>query len=99
MAINGNYKITFGTAFGKQEADFTFITDGDILAGTATYSGNSQPLRDGKITGNDIEFIFDAKTPMGKIKTTVKATIDDKNIKGVMKMAIGKTPFEGIKID
>ena len=99
MAIDGSYMIHFKTPFGKQEATFTFVTEGDVLTGTANLGDASSPLSEGKVNGNELAFLMDAKTPMGKMKTTVNAIIDGDKITGTLKMTLGTTPFEGNRVE
>lgn len=98
MAIDGNYTISFTTPIGKQELGLAFQSDGNVLTGTTTSGGNTEAFRDGKVNGNELEFVMDAKTPMGKMKTTIIATVSGDQISGTIKTMMGKSKFEGVRV-
>jgi len=98
MAIDGTYNITVNSPMGKQEGSFTYKTDGSSLTGTATASGETVDIQDGKVSGNDFEHTMKMKTPMGKMKVNVKGTVDGDKISGTFKLPFGAMPFEGTRV-
>ena len=97
MALDGTYNIKMKSPMGDQEGSFTFKTEGEVLLGTASAAGTTTDIHDGKVNGDSFECKFEMKSPMGKIKITVRGTIEGNRISGSFKMLVGSFPFEGTK--
>ncbi|MCL2226175.1 MAG: hypothetical protein FWB97_00890 [Oscillospiraceae bacterium] len=98
MALASKYKNSFDNPMGggKTEGTFAFDITGDTFTGLATATGlDSAPIKDGKISGNEITFVIEVSSPMGDMKTKVSATLSGDKLSGTMDMGMGPpTPFE-----
>ena len=99
MAIDGKYVVRFKTPVGKKEAHFIFSTADGVLSGTSIDGADERPIRDTVMTGNDLQYTFDAKGPVGKMKLKAKATIEGDKISGTFKSFAGTIPFEGERVE
>ena len=97
MAIEGFYKVVVASPMGKQEGSFNYKSEGYFLTGTATASGETVNIQDGKISGNDFEHTMKMKTPMGRMKVKVEGTLDGDKISGTFKLPIASMAFEGTR--
>lgn len=98
MAIDGTYGVTVNTPMGKQKGDFVLFQDGNMLTGTVTIMKNVIEIQDGKVDGDNFEGAFEAKTPMGRMKMSMKGNVDGDIISGTISMKLGEMPFEGVKM-
>ena len=103
MALGTKYKNSFNNPMGggKTEGTFTFDIKGDTFTGMATATGlESVPIQDGKINGDEIQFVMISKSQMGEMKSTIKATINGDNMTGTIDLGMGPpTPFEATKVE
>ena len=97
MALDGTYNVKMKSPMGEQDGSFTFTTDGEVLLGTASAAGVTTDISEGKVSGDSFECKFSMKTPMGKVKITVKGTVEGDRIRGSFKMLVGTFLFEGTK--
>ena len=98
MALEGTYNVKMKSPMGEQDGSFTFKTDGDVLLGTATAAGVTTDISDGNVIGDSFGCKFGMKTPMGKVKITVRGTVEGDRISGTFKMLVGTFAFEGTKV-
>src|ERR1044071_3162682 len=69
--VNGKWKAEFNTADGTQRVNtFTFKADGGTVTGTVAGAQDETPIKNGKISGEDISFI--AERPFGTFTYTGK---------------------------
>jgi hypothetical protein len=93
MAIDGTYNITIDSPMGKQNSKLTLKTEGDKLSGTQVSPMGKGEFTDGKINGNDLEWVISA---MG-MKFTYTATVVGDEISGQMKAGFMKASFKGTR--
>jgi hypothetical protein len=98
MAIDGTYKIEYATPMGKQEVVLKFITNGNVLTGTATSQNQTGVIQNGVVNENAFEFLMEAKGPIGKMKVNVKGSVDGNSIAGNLKTQLGGMPFKGMRL-
>ncbi len=76
--VSGKWKAEFTTPDGTQRTNtFTFKMDGGKLTGTVAGSQDETPIKDGKVSGDDIS--FSADRPFGTF--TYKGKISGNEIK------------------
>ena len=93
MAVEGTYNIL---AKGK-EGQFILKMDGDALAGSINAMGTEAAIEGGTCDGDEFKFFVQGQSPMGKIKMTIKGSVDGDKISGKMKTSIMAIPFEGTR--
>lgn len=93
MAIEGTYNIL---AKGK-EGKFVLKQDGVALTGNIDAMGTVANIEDGTVDGNNYKFTVQGQSPLGKIKVTVKGSVNGDKITGAMKTSIMSVPFEGTR--
>ena len=98
MPFDGKFKVRFTSPMGEHKGFVTFETKDGAVTGIASTGGNDEPIRDVKVNGNEIKFVMDAKTPMGKMKATVNAAVDGDKISGSIKILMGSASFEGERV-
>jgi hypothetical protein len=64
VSIDGKWKVEIQTPMGKQNADFDLASDGDKLTGTATQGGNSTPIQDGSVNGDEATWKLSLTSPI-----------------------------------
>lgn len=63
-AIDGKWSIEFVTLAGSRRLDLTVATAGAALTGTAVGDTGPIPLRDGRVSGDVLEFVIDYVAPL-----------------------------------
>ena len=64
MSVTGKWNIVVKSPMGAQASVGTFAQDGSALTGTMEAQGNTQPIKDGKIEGEQISWEASVTTPM-----------------------------------
>ena len=97
MSVDGSWKITVNSPMGKQEGTYDLKAEGSTLTGTQSGQGYSQPIKDGKVDGNNVSWSNSITTPF---PMTLKFTgaVSGISIRGKVKAGIfGSFDFEGVK--
>ena len=89
--LNGTWKAKTVSPRGTAEQTITFKQTGDTFAGGMVNSqGVKEPIADGKISGNNIEFVVERKQPSGDVsKVPYKGTVAGNEISGTFTGASG----------
>jgi hypothetical protein len=61
--------------------------------------GNTVYIQDGKVSGDSFEFEVEVTSPMGKLKITVKGTVQGDILTGNFITTYGQLPFEGTRVE
>jgi hypothetical protein len=64
MSADGNWSITMSTPLGERQSSLAVKTDGGVLTGSQTADGNSTPIFDGSVTGNNVAWKVSITEPM-----------------------------------
>ena len=64
MSVDGNWKITMSTPMGERNADLTLNSSGGTLTGTQGADGQSGPIFDGTVNGDDVAWKISITNPM-----------------------------------
>lgn len=99
MAIDGTYNVSVKIPTGEKKGKFIFMTDGDTLTGSLESPAGVSPIQNGVVKGDEFEFQFDAKSPMGTLKLTVKGRVNDNALTGQLASPLGQAPIIGQKAD
>ena len=83
---SGSWKSKMETPRGTQERTFVLKQDGDKLTGKIVTPRGETEIKDGKITGDDIEFKAEQRRQDASITVTYKGKITGDSITGTMNM-------------
>lgn len=97
MALEGMYDLTVETPFGQQKAVLTLTVDGGALGGLLQGTGWESKLSDTGADGGDVSFRARIKTPMGRIKAHIAATITGDELAGTATMPLGSARIHGTR--
>lgn len=100
MAVDGTYNIQFNSPGGQQTVKVTLETAGNALSGTCVSGKETQPLSDGKVAGDEVEFSYVQPTPVGKMKLRFKGTVAGDDISGKVNLGgpFGSRSFTGKRV-
>lgn len=99
MAVDGIFDISIKIPTGEQKSKLVLKTEGNTLTGTLESPAGVNPLQNGVVKGDEIEFQFDAKAPTGQtLKVTVKGTIKGDTLTGNVSSPLGQVPITGKKV-
>lgn len=97
MAIDGDWNITVNSPMGKQESKLSFQSNGSELTGTASAQGQSQPISNGKIDGNNVSWSASITTPF-PMTLEFTGTLDGDTMSGNVKAgSFGSFPWTGAR--
>lgn len=91
--ISGTWNAKTVSARGTSEQTISFSQSGDTFTGEMVNSaGAKEPIADGKISGNDIQFNVERKRPTGEVsKVAYEGTVKGDEITGTFTGASGAT--------
>lgn len=98
MSFDGIYSITVHTPMGDQQGKLTIKTEGNTFSGNLETDMGASDLSDCVISGNELQWRAESKTPMGPIDVSFKAVIDGDAITGEAVTPFGSAPMEGKKV-
>jgi hypothetical protein len=97
MAVDGNWKITMSTPMGERNADLTLKSSGDTLTGTQGADGQSGPIFDGTVNGDDVAWKISITNPM-PLTLAFTGKVAGDTIGGEMGIGpMGSFPFKGTR--
>jgi len=97
MSVDGSWKITVNSPMGKQEGTYDLKAEGSTLTGVQSGQGLSQPIKDGKVDGDNVSWSNSITTPF-PITLTFTGAVSGDSIKGKVKAGVfGAFDFEGSK--
>lgn len=90
--ISGTWQVKTTSPLGTAQQIITFQQSGDSFSGVMLASdGTKQPIKDGKVNGDEIEFNVLRKRPTGEISTVpYKGKVKGKAITGTFVGATGR---------
>lgn len=97
MSVDGSWKITVSSPMGKQEATYDLKAEGSTLTGTQSGQGLSQPIKDGKVEGDNVSWSNSITSPFPMTLTFAGAVSGDRITGKVKAGAFGSFDFEGSK--
>ena len=97
MSVDGNWKITMSTPMGERNADLTLKSDGGTLTGTQGADGQSGPIFDGTVNGDDVAWKISITNPM-PLTLAFTGKVAGDTIGGEMGIGpMGSFPFKGVR--
>ncbi|HEY0261044.1 MAG TPA: hypothetical protein VGC18_14465 [Lacisediminihabitans sp.] len=97
MGLEGTYDLAVETPFGPQQAALTLSADGGAIGGRLQGSGWESELSDVEAQGHDVSFRARIKTPMGRIKAQIAATVTGDQLTGTATMPLGSARIRGTR--
>lgn len=97
MSVAGKWIITIKSPVGPQKSEVILENDNGALTGTSTRDGETLPLHDIKVDGDQVSWVAETTKPM-KMKVNFSCTIDGNNLSGNCKPGIlPAMPFTGAR--
>ena len=97
MAVDGNWKITMSTPMGERNANLTLKSEGGTLTGTQGADGQSGPIFDGTVNGDDVAWKISITNPM-PLTLAFTGKVAGDAISGEMGVGMmGSFPFKGTR--
>ena len=95
MSVDGTWNVVVKSPMGDQPSTLTLKADGGTLTGTASAQGNTNPIANGKVDGNNISWSNSITTPF-PMTLEFSGTVDGDNLTGTVKAgSFGSFPFSG----
>jgi len=84
MAVEGTYIIKAATPVGVQEGTLIIKKEGETLSGSVHIHSQKETdtFTGGKLTGDEFEFEFKGKSPLGPAKFKYKGKVEGDKISG-----------------
>jgi autotransporter translocation and assembly factor TamB len=98
MTVDGTWKLTVNTPMGAQESTLTLNASGAQLTGTQSApSGDSSPIADGKVNGNNVAWKASITKPM-PLTLEFSGTVNGNQMSGEVKLGMfGSSTFSGMR--
>jgi hypothetical protein len=97
MGLEGVYDLAVQTPFGEQDAALTLAVENGMLGGQLRAADWSSELSDVDADGDDVSFRARIKTPLGRIKARITASIVGDALTGVATMPLGSARITGVR--
>lgn len=95
MSVDGTWNVTVNSPMGPQPSTLTIKAEGDSLTGTQSAQGNSQPIANGKVDGDNVSWSNSITTPF-PMTLEFSGKVEGDKISGTVKAgAFGSFPFSG----
>lgn len=98
MAVDGTFEITVETPMGAQAGKLEFETEGNTLTGSMEGLMGTDPIQNGTVNGEEFEFMVEPKSPMGRLKVTVKGKVEGDELTGQATTPFGPAPITGKRV-
>jgi hypothetical protein len=84
---------------GPQKSKLILKTEGNVLTGRSEAPMGVVPIQEGKVNGDEFEFVIHAKSPMGPLRIAMKGKVEGDIISGEAKAPIfASTAVNGKRI-
>jgi hypothetical protein len=95
MSVDGTWNVVVKSPMGDQPSTLTLTADGGTLTGTASAQGNTNPIANGKVDGNNISWSNSITTPF-PMTLEFSGVVDGDSLTGTVKAgSFGSFPFAG----
>jgi hypothetical protein len=97
MSADGKWSLVVMTPMGDRQSILSLRTDGNVLAGSQTADGNSTPIFDGTVNGNEVSWKVSITDPM-PMTLEFTGTVNGNELNGDVKLgSFGSSSFSGIR--
>lgn len=98
MSVDGKYEIVVQSPMGPQPSTLELKAEGNVLTGTQSAQGRSQPITDGKVDGNNVSWKNAITTPF-PMTLEFSGTVNGDALNGNVKAgSFGSFPFTGKRV-
>lgn len=97
MGLEGVYDLTVETPLGQQRAALTLTVENGALGGRLQGDGWESELTDVSAERQNVSFRARIKTPMGRIKARIAATITGDELTGKATMPLASAQIHGVR--
>ena len=95
--VDGSWKTVVESPMGNQEATLTIESSGDSFTGSYAGALGTMPIKDGKVSGNQLDWSIDMTVPM-PMTLTVSATVEGDSLNGTVTAGgFGSFPMKGTR--
>lgn len=95
--VDGSWKTVVQSPMGNQEATLTIASSGDSFTGSYAGPLGAMPIREGKVSGNQLDWAIDMTVPM-PMTLTCTATVDGNTLNGTVTAGgFGSFPMTGTR--
>jgi hypothetical protein len=95
MSVDGNWSLVMATPLGERQSSLSVKTDGGALVGSQTADGNSTPIFDGSVNGNNVAWKVSITDPM-PMTLEFSGAINGDEISGSVTLGpFGNSSFSG----
>jgi imidazolonepropionase-like amidohydrolase len=95
--LSGTYRVKIELPGSPLTATFNLAQSGQTLTGTMVSDAGTTQIRDGKVTGNAINFATTVRFGGANLDIVVQGTIRGDQISGTIDSRAGSVPFAGTK--
>ena len=95
MSVDGTWSLVMATPLGERQSTLSVKTDGGVLAGSQMADGNSTPIFDGSVNGNNVAWKVSITDPM-PMTLEFSGAINGDEISGSVTLGpFGSSSFSG----
>ena len=96
--MNGTFKISLATPMGRKNGTISLAEEDGALVGSLRALGHENPIKNGKVSGNNFEFSGALKTGFGKIEYSAVGMINGDILTANAKTKYGIMKINGTRI-
>jgi hypothetical protein len=96
--MNGTFKVTMSTPMGPKSGRISFMDQNGVLSGSIRFMGNENPFRNGKTSGNNIEFRGALNVGFSRFGYTARGTVTGDTLAATANTQFGVMQISGTRI-
>lgn len=96
--MTGKYEISLKAPIGVLTATLEIKEENGVYSGVQTDANGPADIQNVTVDGNNIAYVAQVKSPMGKMKLNMTLTIDGDVVTGKAKMMMGTMDVTGKKV-
>jgi hypothetical protein len=97
VAMDGRWNAVIDTSMGKQHVELDLTVSGDTVTGTASQSGLTAPLEQGRVDGDDLTWQVSVTRPFPMTLTFTVTVSGDEMAGNVQAGSFPAAPLTGIR--
>jgi hypothetical protein len=97
MSVDGTWNLVVKSPMGDQPSTLTLKAEGATLTGTAAAQGNTNPIANGKVDGDNVSWSNSITTPFPMTLEFAGTVVGDTLNGSVKAGSFGSFPFTGAR--